>query len=87
MIPGRNTDECHIRTLLLELLGEFARLTNWAVAVILGVEQERRTLQPCNMRVWRALRREIDYARHCAGWVIESDLYLTGHPFPGPRGR
>jgi hypothetical protein len=31
------------------------------------------------------LRYEVDFDRHIAGLIIQTDLYLTGPPFPGPR--
>ncbi len=32
------------------------------------------------------LRYEVDWDRQIAGDIISSDLYLSGPPFPGPRG-
>ena len=35
--------------------------------------------------VW--LRAEIDWDRWLASFVFRTDLYMTGPPFPSPRGR
>lgn len=32
------------------------------------------------------LRSEADWDRFVASFAVDTDLYLTGTPFPGPRG-